>query len=70
MAIWSVKATWIEDDAEMTEHWAANADTADDAVRIVSARLRFHPHHAEARLLHDADDSDIPPNEARRMQPE
>lgn len=72
MPIWSVKATWIEDDADMTEHWEANAGSAADAVRIVSARLRFHPHHAEARLVTGGDDAGggLPPNEARRVQPE
>jgi hypothetical protein len=50
MPVWLVKATWIEDEAEASEQWQVNADTAHHAVEEVTSRLRFHPHHVEARL--------------------
>jgi len=43
MPIWLVKATWIEDEAEASERWQVNADTAHDPVKAVTTRLRFHP---------------------------
>jgi hypothetical protein len=50
MPLWLVKATWIEDEAEVRESWEVNADSAHDAVKAVGTHLRFHPHHIEARL--------------------
>jgi hypothetical protein len=72
MPIWLVKATWIEDEAEASERWQVNADTAHDPVKAVTTRLRFHPHHVEARLcLAEAEDKpraiDLLPGEARRL---
>jgi hypothetical protein len=72
MPIWLVKVTWIEDEAEASEQWQVNADTAHDAVKAVTTRLRFHPHHVEARLcLAEAEDEaraiDLVPGEARRL---
>jgi hypothetical protein len=72
MPIWLVKATWIEDEAEASEQWQANADTAHDAVKAVTTHLRFHPHHVEARMrLAEAEDKpraiDLRPGEARRL---
>ena len=46
MPLWLVKATWCEDEAEASEKWEANAETVQDAV---ATRLRFQPHHIEAR---------------------
>jgi hypothetical protein len=72
MPFWLVKATWVEDEAEASEQWEVNADTAHDAVKAVATRLRFHPHHVEARLCSaEADDRplaiDLAPGEARRL---
>jgi hypothetical protein len=50
MPVWLVKATWIEDEAEASEQWEVNAETAHDAVKAVSTHIRFRPHHVEARL--------------------
>jgi hypothetical protein len=74
MPVWLVKATWIEDEAEASEQWEVNADTAHDAVKAVTTRLRFHPHHVEARLYseeaeHKARAIDLLPGEARRLPP-
>jgi hypothetical protein len=75
MPIWLVKATWIEDEAEASERWEVNADTAHDAVEKVTSRLRFHPHHVEARLC-SPDDEDkaravgLLPGGARRIPPQ
>jgi hypothetical protein len=72
MPFWLVKVTWIEDEAEASELWEANAETAQDAVKAVTTHLRFHPHHVEARLC-SADQggldfaTDLPPGEARRF---
>jgi hypothetical protein len=57
MPLWVVKATWCEDEAEASEKWAANAETAQDAMAAVATHLRFHPHHVEVRLF-ERDDVD------------
>jgi hypothetical protein len=72
MHVWLVKATWIEDEAEVSERWEVNADTAPDAVKAVSAHLRFLPHHVEAKLcVAEAEDKaharNLLPGEARRL---
>ena len=75
MPVWLVRATWIEDEAEASEQWEVNADSAHDAVKAVSTHLRFHPHHVEARLCPaEAEDKahamDLLPGEARRLPPQ
>jgi len=50
MPVWLVRATWREDEAEASEQWEVNAETAQDAVLAVATHLRFQPHHVEARL--------------------
>jgi hypothetical protein len=74
MAIWLVKATWIEDEAEASEQWEVNADTAHDAVSAVTAHICFPPHHVEARLCPAEEDKalaiDLPPGEVRRVPPQ
>jgi hypothetical protein len=72
MPLWWVKATWIEDEAEASESWEVNADSAHDAVKAVSTHLRFHPHHVEARLCSaKAEDKayavGLRPGQARRL---
>lgn len=49
MAIWIMKVTWMEDDAEVSEQWEVNAPTVHDAVREATTHIRFQPHHVEAR---------------------
>ena len=49
MPVWVVRAVWIEDDQEVSEEWSVEAGEAHDAVREVSARLPYSPHHIEAR---------------------
>ena len=72
MPLWMVKATWREDEAETSEQWEVNAETAQDAVTVISTHLHFQPHHVELRLceLEGADKSlamDLSPGEARRV---
>jgi hypothetical protein len=72
MPIWLVKATWIENEAQASEQWEVNADTAHDAVKEVTTHIRFPPHHVEARLcLPEVEDKalaiDLPPGDARRI---
>ena len=55
MPLWAVKATWIEDEAEASEQWEVSAATAHDAVKQMTARLRFQPHHVDARRLTEAE---------------
>ena len=43
MPLWLVRATWREDEAEASEQWEVNAETAQDAVQAVATHLRFHP---------------------------
>jgi hypothetical protein len=49
MPVWVVRAIWIEDDQEVSEEWSVEAGEAHEAVREVSARLPYNPHHIEAR---------------------
>lgn len=72
MAIWTVKATWTEDEVEASEQWEVNADTAEDALREVKTHLRFPAHHIEARpsRLESAGPTpevEIPRGQARRI---
>lgn len=72
MPLWMVKATWFEDEAETSEQWEVNAETAQDAVTVISTHLRFQPHHVELRRceLEGADKSlavDLSPGKARRV---
>ena len=74
MPVWLVKVTWSEDDAEASEQWEVNAENAHEAVRDVATRLRFPPHHVEARLSSaEGDDRDrrtaLHPGEMRRIPP-
>jgi len=50
MPIWTVRATWFEDDAEVSKTWEVNADTAQDAVKEAARHFRFAPHHVEAKM--------------------
>jgi hypothetical protein len=72
MPLWLVKATWTADESESSEQWEVNAETAQDAVQAVTAHLRFHPHHVEARQLasvpaQEALATDLAPGEVRRI---
>jgi hypothetical protein len=72
MAIWIVKATWTEDEADVSEQWEVNAPTAHDAIREATTHIRFPPHHVEARQRRPgagdfAVDSDLLPGEVRRL---
>lgn len=70
MPLWLVKATWCEDEADASENWEVNAETAQDAVTAVATHLRFHPHHVEARRYEPDDVSiatDLSPGEVRRI---
>jgi hypothetical protein len=72
MPIWLVRATWTADEAEASEQWAVNADTAHHAVQAVTTHIRFPPHHVEARVCsaEGADEArtrDLLPGEARRV---
>jgi hypothetical protein len=75
MAIWIVRATWTEDENEASEQWEVNAASAHEAIRDVTAHIRFPPHHVEARLRSQKDKnapltSDLRPGQARRIPPQ
>ena len=75
MAIWIVRATWIEDETEASEQWEVNAATAHEAVRDVTAHIRFPPHHVEVRMrVRESGNapltSDLRPGQARRIPPQ
>ena len=75
MPVWVVRATWIEDEAEASEQWEVNADSAHDAVGSVTTHLRFQPHHVEARLGSAASgdkvsEIDLVPGVARHRPPQ
>jgi hypothetical protein len=70
--IWLVRATWTEDEAEASEQWEVNAETAHDALKAVATHLHFQPHHIEARqcapeTTQEAVASVLSPGEARRL---
>jgi hypothetical protein len=70
--IWLVRATWTEDEAESSEQWEVNAETAYDALNAVATHLRFKPHHVEARQCapegtQEAIAAGLSPGEARRL---
>lgn len=65
MSTWTVRATWIEDEAEVSEQWETNAVTAHDAVRQAMTHMRFAPHHVEARRADRA--TALKPGESRRL---
>jgi hypothetical protein len=75
MAIWIVRATWIEDEIGASEQWEVNAASAHEAVKEITAHIRFPPHHVEARVWSaDGDNvpltSDLRPGQARRIPPQ
>ena len=72
MPIWLVRATWTEDEAEASERWEVNAETAHDALKAVATHLRFQPHHVEARrcapeAMQEAVAAGLSPGQARRL---
>jgi len=72
MPVWLVRATWREDEAEASEQWEVNAETAQDAVLAVATHLRFQPHDVEARRYETegADKvlvGDLSPGQAKRV---
>lgn len=69
MPIWIVKATWIEDEADVSERWEVNAPTAHDAVREATTHIRFQPHHIEVRCSDQDGGVDLPPGQVRRLPP-
>lgn len=74
MPIWIVKATWMEDEAEVSEQWEVNAPTAHDAIREAAIHIRFQPHHVEARHRTSraeaiGGEAAFPSGQARRIPP-
>lgn len=72
MPLWMVKATWLEDEAETSEQWEVNAETAQDAVTAIATHLHFQPHHVELmrcepEVAVGALAADLLPGEARRV---
>lgn len=72
MSLWMVKVTWIEDEAEASEQWEVNAETAQEALNAVATRLRFHPHHVEVKRYEPGSTdrtlaTDLSPGETRRI---
>ena len=71
MAIWTVRATWIEDETEACEQWEVHASTAHEAVMTATKRVRFPPHHVEARLRASEDEDlasgDLKPGQSRHV---
>jgi hypothetical protein len=60
------------DEAESSEQWEVNAETAHDAVKAVATHLRFPPHHVEARRCEPegadkAIAANLSPGEVRRV---
>lgn len=49
MTLWLVRATWMDDEAELTEQWRTNAASPQEAVGAVVTRMRTQPHHVEVK---------------------
>jgi hypothetical protein len=45
MPIWTVRATWLEDEAQVSETWEVNAQTAHEAIEDITSHIAFSPHH-------------------------
>lgn len=48
MRRWKVRATWMEDESEVSETWELNAPTLVEAIGLVATHFNFPPHHIEA----------------------
>lgn len=75
MPLWMVKATWREDEADVSEQWEVNSQTAHDAVRLATTYMRFPPHSVEVHQRNsDVDDrvdqSEFPTGGVRRVPPQ
>lgn len=42
--VWSVAASWSEDEADVSESWLVSAASAEQALALVRPHLRFPPH--------------------------
>jgi hypothetical protein len=65
MSLWIVRVTWNEDENEVAEAWEINAASVGEAVSAVAARLRYQPHHVDARRVESTDR--LMPGEIRRV---
>jgi hypothetical protein len=68
MALWLVTASWLDDEAELTQQWEVNVPTEHEAVREVTMLLPSKPHHVEAKLLAEGPATDPGPGRAKRLQ--
>jgi hypothetical protein len=75
MPNWIVKATWREDEADVSEQWEVHSHTAHDAVRMATTHMRFPPHSVEVhQRSSDVDDkvdeTEFPTGGVRRVPPQ
>jgi len=73
MPIWTVRATWLEDEAQVSETWEVNAQTAHEAIEDMTSHIAFSPHHVEASLNAPSaggpsDEGGLPPGQMRRLE--
>lgn len=72
MSTWIVKATWQEDDVDVSERWVVNASSAVEAIHTVATHLQFQPNEVDVRrgdALADGE-NELPvlqPGEVRRL---
>jgi hypothetical protein len=65
-----VTAVWREDEAEASERWEVNAQSAHEAIGQVATHIRFQPHHLEASLLTAGETKELGPGEVKRFTAE
>lgn len=67
MALWIVRVTWNEDENEVSSAWEVNAASVEEAVSGVATRLRFQPHHVDARMAAPGSGEHLMPGEIRHL---
>jgi hypothetical protein len=75
MPIWIVKATWREDEADLSERWEVHSHTAHDAVRMATTHMRFPPHRVDVHQRHSdveakVDETEFSIGHMRRVPPQ
>ena len=67
MALWLVTASWSDDEAELTQQWAVNAPSENEAVRAVVLMLPSKPQHVDVQRLPAEHAPDLGPGQARKL---
>ncbi len=67
MPLWLVRASWRDDEAEVTQRWEVNAPSETAALREVEMMLARRAESIDAKLLPDDAAPDLAPGEVRQL---